>query len=246
MIGFGLELTVRTLGDLSPKHIPSLTVAHGLVVVRGLAPLEREAFLGFARETGSELLEWDFGPVMELKERADSPNYLFTREPVPFHWDGAFFEVPSILMFNCIVPPAEGGETLFCDTHRLYSDLTPNQRATLDATELRYVTEKKAHYGGVLRQKVVDRHPVSGAPVLRLGEVVRTTRNPVSRELSQGPAEASSLIDEIDRALYSPKYCLKHRWKAGDLLFADNHGLLHGRRGFQKTSVRHLRRIQLK
>ena len=55
----------------------------------------------------------------------------------------------------------------------------------------------------------------------------------------------SFLLEDLRRRLYAPEFHLEHQWQAGDLLLADNHALVHGRRAFAKDCPRHLRRIQL-
>jgi alpha-ketoglutarate-dependent taurine dioxygenase len=49
--------------------------------------------------------------------------------------------------------------------------------------------------------------------------------------------------------LRDPQNCAEHAWRAGDVLIADNHALLHGRKAFVKAFVdaarRHIRRVNI-
>ena len=187
----------------------------------------------------------DFGQVMELKESQDPKNYLFSREAVPFHWDGAFHEVPSILLFNCIQAMGKGGETIFTNTESIWDSWSEEKRNQLARIKVQYTTEKKAHYGGTISQDLLAKHPKTGASVLRFGEEVKTKLNPVNRRASNPKDEV--FLQDLDRMLYDQKFCYQHRWQEGDILLADNHSLLHGRRPFQaEVKARHIRRIQIR
>lgn len=226
----------------SPSEMPELTGEHPLVLVRGSRQLDRDEFLHFCQSIpGAELLHWDFGPVMEMKPDPAARNYLFSREAVPFHWDGAFHQVPSTLAFHCLKAP-EGGETLFTDTEAVWNDASDSDRARWSRIRLRFSTEKLAHYGGTIEVDLASRHPRSGRPILRFAEAVTSKLNPVAMEVMGG--DEGFLADMIER-IYDPRYCYAHRWRDGDYLFADNHRLIHGRNPFSKDTPRHLRRIQI-
>jgi len=242
---FGLELKTRIPQDL----LMDLVGLHKLVVIKGLDDLNRIDFLEFARGfQGFNLLEWSFGPVMEMKEDPSIPNYLFSREHVPFHWDGAFFQVPDFLLFHCVDSPTSdgGGETLFANTEMILRDASAEEVCEWGKVELQFTTEKRAHYGGVIRTPLLDVHPLTRAPIVRFAERVSTQLNPVSLEVFGVDAQrASALEARMTNALYSDKYCYSHQWERGDFIIADNHSLLHGRNAFDFEVPRHLRRIQL-
>ncbi|MBT4792709.1 MAG: TauD/TfdA family dioxygenase, partial [Halobacteriovoraceae bacterium] len=173
-----------------------------------------------------------------------SKNYLFTKEKVPFHWDGAFHEVPSILAFHCL-EETTGGRTLFADTTKVIMNLKESEIALLEEHSIEYETEKLAHYGGHISQKVIAKHPFTLKKILRLGEEVYTEFNPVKRIIKSENLKNIVLKLEVD--LYKPSYCYAHEWKKGDLLLVDNYSLLHGREPFTNfEKKRHIRRIQIR
>lgn len=250
---FGVQITggpTQTLGDIPPGVLGDLVTTEKLVLLRGFAPLERDPFLTYCRSfPGRDLVEWDFGPVMEMREDPRSPNYLFSREAVPFHWDGAFHEVPSFLVFHCIEAPrpGTGGQTLFCDTHRLFSRARREDQERMRAVTLTYETEKLAHYGGRICAPLVQEHPATSEPVLRYAEPVRTEKNPVTLRIEGIPeADHEGFLEDMQERIYAPELCYAHIWEDGDVLVADNHTLIHGRRAFEADSPRHLRRIQIR
>jgi alpha-ketoglutarate-dependent taurine dioxygenase len=249
---FGLLLETKpgaTTADLSREAMLSLVREHKLVLVRGLAPLEKEELLALcARDPERDLIHWSFGPVMEMKADPATENYLFSREEVPLHWDGAFHLEPRVLVFNCLEAPdkAKGGQTTFADTEALWNDASRATRAAWRKIGLTYETEKKAHYGGRIRNPMVQHHPDKPVTVLRFAEPVRSELNPVLCEAEGIEGETETFLEEMRGLLYSEKYLFEHSWEKGDLLLADNFSLLHGRRAFSEASPRHLRRIQIR
>ncbi len=227
--------------------------AESLVVCRDFPRLSREELLAYCRSAASgqedPLLHWGFGPVMDLRADETSPNYLFSRERVPFHWDGVFFQVPHVLVFQCLEAPGRGagGETLFCLAEKLYQGIPGDKRARWANVQLTYITEKVAHYGGEVTIPLFGVHPIKGTPVVRFAEAVTTEKNPVTTKISGvGASEAEDLVAYLTEQVYSDAYCHVHEWRSGDLVLADNHSLLHGRRGFAQTAPRHIRRVQIK
>jgi alpha-ketoglutarate-dependent taurine dioxygenase len=248
---FGLRLTPlgsAGMGDIDPAFLDELARREKLVLLRGLAPIGRAEFLDACRSFPRTVLEWDFGPVMEMKEQPGAKNYLFSREKVPFHWDGAFHKVPTYLMFCCVEAPlaGAGGETLFCDTQKVWAEASLEEHSLWSAIELAYETKKLAHYGGSITGPLVSRHPSTGRTVLRFAEPVETALNPVTLKVSGvSDKQAAAFLRTIRSRIYSPEYCYSHVWRQGDVLIADNHALIHGRNAFALDCPRHLRRIQL-
>ncbi len=225
----------------------------GWALVRDFPPLDRDQFLAFCREAGKgetdPTLHWGFGPVMDLKVDETAKNYLFTHEAVPFHWDGVFFEVPSVLVFHCLEAPARGagGQTLFTHAEKLYGAIPETTRHFWRNARVTYTTEKVAHYGGTTTVPLFGVHPHKGTPVVRFAERVTTAKNPVGMTISGVDAATAQAIELfLTNAMYDDRFCYAHEWKPGDLLLADNHALMHGRRAFTQNSPRHIRRIQLK
>lgn len=246
---FGLEVPAggRPLERTDARAVADAVAEHRLLVLRGVDRPSTEAMLGFCRRLG-EILEWDFGAVNELRARPDARNYLFTPAAVPFHWDGAFVgKVPRYIFFSCsqAPPPGSGGETLFCDGGLVLERASPELRAVWERIRITYETEKVVHYGGRFTAPLVGRHPGSGRPVLRYAEPVEAL-NPVTLAVEgMGPREQAAFVDGLRERLYDPAVCLAHAWRDGDVVIADNHALLHGRRAYDPAAPRHLRRVNI-
>lgn len=252
---FGVVFHIDSFGGLDVDVLHEALLREKLIVVRGLCELQKEEFLNlvlkFSKPSSNieeRLLHWSFGPVMELQVDPKPENYLFSTENVPFHWDGAFHREPSYLAFNCLLAPEEGcgGETLFCDTEKIYQDLAPAELKNLESCQLTYQTEKKAHYGGEVTVPILQKHPKTGVPILRYAEAVETELNPVKLKVAglegRTPEEFQKLMKE---RIYGERYCYQHRWQKDDILLVDNFATIHGRNAFTKNTPRHIRRIQV-
>lgn len=244
--GHSLQFDGESIGNLARETILELVRVHKLVLIRGLRPFTREELLAFAADKPEALVQWNFGPVMDLQVNEQTENYLFSREAVPFHWDGAFHVEPRVLVFQCLQAPnpTMAGETLFCDTESLLAEASADEKARWAELELTYETEQKAHYGGKFSGPMLRRHPDKGSQILRYAEPVASALNPVS--LTVAGADRDELVREMAERLYDPRFTYAHRWQDGDLLLADNFSLLHGRHAFAAASPRHLRRVQIR
>jgi alpha-ketoglutarate-dependent taurine dioxygenase len=252
---FGLQIDALSPGQglaaLPGPRLRALVEESGLLVLRGFAPLSREAFVAYAATLG-ELYAWETGVVLELVAHAEPKNYLFATGSVPLHWDGAFRETaPSFQFFQCLRAPhpGTGGETQFCDTRRVLARASPRERALWEDVAITYSTDKVAHYGGTFTARLVSLHPRSGRPTLRLGlpaDEETSPENPVQVEVQgMSPVEGARLVATLRERLYLPESCYVHAWRDGDFVIADNHALLHGRRPFSACSPRHLQRVHL-
>jgi len=248
---FGLEV-IAAARATGTEEIPTPTLKGWIasdryVLLRGFAQLSTESMTRLALTLG-KTLEWEFGAVNELVAKPDAKNYIYTTGRVPFHWDGAFIgKIPHYILFSCEVAPPEdsGGETIFCDGARLLRGATPEQRASWRATSVTYSTDKVVHYGGSFSSPMIAPHPVSGEETLRFAEPVLDL-NPVTLEIpGRTPEQRDALVAEMAKLLRKPEYFAAHQWRAGDVLIADNHALLHGRNAFVHAALRHIRRINI-
>lgn len=246
---FGVEVRVprgTSWDSLDPNEIHAWVAEHRVVVLRGLAPLDKPSLPLAARRLGP-LQTWSFGSVNELKPDPETKNYLYTTSAVPLHFDGAFAgRAPRYLFFHCLsAPRGSGGETVFVDTTRVWAKAGVATRDTWRALTFSYETKRLVHYGGSFTARVVDQHPYTNATVLRFAEPVDDL-NPVHVHAEGlSPLESAAMITELREALYAPDVLLSHRWEAGDVVIADNHALLHGRRAFSGAETRHIRRVNV-
>jgi alpha-ketoglutarate-dependent taurine dioxygenase len=246
---FGLVVTVpegTAWSALDPETLHRWVTTHRVLVLRGLAAVEKRHLPAAARRLGP-LLAWSFGAINELRPQKDTKSYLFTNREVPLHWDGAFVgRIPRYLFFHCLeAPEVDGGETVFVNTTRVWERADPATRDRWRSLRFIYETERVVHYGGRFESPVVAEHPFTHETVLRFAEPVDDL-NPVAvRAEGLDPLESARRITELQTALATPEAVLLHAWRPGDVVLGDNHALLHGRRPFPGGERRHLRRINI-
>ncbi|MEQ1922962.1 MAG: TauD/TfdA family dioxygenase [Pyrinomonadaceae bacterium] len=232
--------------DGAVDAILDLISKYRLVVFRGFALLDGEAFPEFCQGFG-EAQEWDFGVINTLRCSPDAKNYLYTNREVPFHWDGAFVgQIPSFIIFHCDAAPdpASGGETLFSDTTLMLGCAPSEMRERWRAITITYTTEKIVHYGGTFTSPLIGRD-ASECEVIRYAEPVADL-NPVGLQIDGIDAsEYAPFLQDMHTRLNDKAVCYVHQWQDGDLVIADNHTLLHGRRAFNADTRRLIRRVNI-
>ncbi|MFH9349575.1 TauD/TfdA dioxygenase family protein [Kitasatospora sp. NPDC017646] len=237
------------IDDIPVETLRRWTEESRVLVLRGFQLLAKQEFADYSRQWG-EVLKWDAGEVIDLVVEENPRNYLFGSGDVPFHWDGAFAEAdPRYFFFQCLdATPGVGGETVFCDTSRVYQDADDEERARWSRVSMTYSTDKVVHYGGEVTQGLVTQHPATGAPVLRFAEPLapEAYKNPVSVKVhGVAESEEEGFLGTLAERVHSPRYCYHHDWRAGDILLADNFSLIHGRNAFTGPTRRHLQRVEV-
>ena len=233
--------------SITPDEMHALVARYRVVVLRGFRRLVDEAFPRWSARLGQPL-RWEFGEVNELRVDAGKKNYLYTTSEVPLHWDGAFAgAIPRYIVFQCRDAPDQnsGGETTFVDTVGFVRDANDESHERWRHTTCSYTTEKVVHYGGSITQPLLDTHPITGEETLRFAEPVHDL-NPVTVEVEGLDAiESARTVEAMASELNAGPHLLEHSWEAGDIVVADNHALLHGRRPFSPGSRRHLERVNI-
>jgi alpha-ketoglutarate-dependent taurine dioxygenase len=239
-----------TLADVPVDQLLATTLASKVLVLRGYGLLDVPALEEYCEAAG-ELVQWEFGTVLDLVVQDDPKNYLFDRGDVPFHWDGAWSErAPRYFLFQCVqgCEPGSGGETVFSDATEVYRDAPEELRERWANTKVSYRSDRLAHYGGSMAHNVLTTHPTTGETTIRYAEPLDPAkyRNPLYVSVDgASQEEADQLMTELGERLHEPKYCYAHAWETGDIVVAENFALLHGRNAFTGSTSRHMQRIQI-
>ncbi|MFC4160602.1 TauD/TfdA dioxygenase family protein [Chitinimonas lacunae] len=243
----------QSVADLSPDHLTEQLLANQLLVLRGFRKLDEPDYIGFCEKFGP-LFEWEFGVLLNVRMEQNPANHIFSGGRVELHWDGAFAaKTPKFNIFQCLrsSEAGHGGETTFANTAKLLAEASDEDKQRWAAIELEYSTEKKAHYGGAIHARLVDRHPLTGVPVMRFIEPYNEDNmevNPVKiavHGLGEHFDSETAFIDDLLERLYDDKYLYRHQWQTGDFLMVDNHSLLHGRERIRGNVSRHLQRVHV-
>jgi len=236
-----------TIAHFDPQQLLAWIEQYKILVFRGYASFPKQDFALYAQGLG-EPMQWPFGAINELIVKIDAENYIFTNREVPMHWDGAFAgTIPHVILFQCLKAPnkADGGGTTFCNTTAAIESVDDATLKRWQNIEVTYTTQKLAHYGGQIKQRLVAPHPVTETPVIRYAEPV-TDLNPVQLKVA-GIEEGSQeqFTQEMHDLLYDQRFLYTHYWEKGDIVMADNFTLLHGREAFREANDRHIQRINV-
>lgn len=240
----------QTLADVPIDRLLATTLSAKVLVLRGYELLDAPELEEYCRAAG-ELVQWEFGTILDLVVQEDPKNYLFDSGDVPFHWDGAWQDrAPRYFLFQCVrgCAPGAGGETVFSDATRVYRDAPEELRDLWARTSVTYRTDRLAHYGGTMTHPVLATHPTTGETTIRYAEPLDPARyrNPLFLSVEGHSSEmVGHLLGELGSRLHDPRYCYEHAWRTGDIVVAENHALLHGRNRFTGSTERHMQRIQI-
>jgi alpha-ketoglutarate-dependent taurine dioxygenase len=249
---FGIELrcsdsgTLCEFASLDADALSVLAWRHGHVVLSQVRALNQSDMEAQAARFGP-LLRWNFGFTFHVKPERNFKSTVASRGSVPLHFDGMFYtNVPRFQLFQCITPPDNGGETTFVHTVPLARALSPELRAELRRTSVKYYTPHLDYFGGAVTEfPLLRAHPnLLGADVLlhhqrHEGDVTQPVRRTVATERER------ALLDDVEARVFDARFVRYHTWSANQFVLADNVGQLHGRRGFGDTGDRLLYRIHV-
>jgi taurine dioxygenase len=170
---------------------------------------------------------------------------------LPWHKDGFFSQLPNRgSMLNPVKIAYAGGDTSFIDTTQVYDDLPAAMKQRIADLEIVFdplSTDPPVPYGALtsigqiaqygerdvlnkhsratrqapIAQKLVDTHPLTGAPILNLTSFY----GPII--LGMDRRESDALLSELLTIAEQRRYVYRHKWRMGDLLLWDNWRCLH-------------------
>lgn len=171
----------------------------------------------------------------------------FATPPDPmFHSDLSYRPRPTrATILFALELPEEGGDTLFCDTVAAYEALPDSTQAEIDG--LRAVHNYAYRYGDRLRPEELARTEEVIHPVVRT--IPETGQraifvNPSFTGRIEGLPEAASrdLLDRLFAHCLEPRFGLRYRWQAGDLVLWDNAATMHSATALPEGARRTLMR----
>jgi taurine dioxygenase len=144
-----------------------------------------------------------------------------------WHSDQSCAEIPPMysVLYQEIIPPNGGGDTMFASAYKAYEELSPSMKAYLEGKTATHDGargfDKKADTYPVSVHPVVIRHPESGRKALFVNREFTSHINEVSADESRGVLEF--LYDHIAR----PHWCMRFRWTPHSIAFWDNRCTQH-------------------
>lgn len=244
--GLTLEFKEGTpLAAIDQEQVRRLALKFGVVVIRGVQPLEKSEEFDRGTASFGNVQSWFFGNVLTVKVNpAVDINNVLSSEAMPMHFDGLFKldengkpMAPCFQYFYC---KHSSSRTLWANT-RMFTDLF----APLRGKKWTVFTPKNDSFGGdPMELDLFEKHPLTNEEVMRFHEQwgqEKTTFKPTHVEIVADDAER--WCQRLTDCLYNRKFCLHHVWRDGDMVVADNIGLMHTRPAYDNSSARELWRI---
>lgn len=248
---FGAEVTGMPIhGDVAPELLTqfvALLHRYRVLVLPGIevAPADLVAFSGrlgpleiHSRYDNTHPVHREIFCVGNVER--DGIKASFSRGVEQWHADSSYRTVPSdASLFQAVVVPDEGGETLFADATVAYRRLPAATRQRIDGLWAVHSLETLRAWGQrhnpdrivdstsqvtafpPVRQPLVRQHPATGAKSLYVCPAV------ISHVEGLGPEEGAALIEELIAHTTQPGFVYSHRWRVGDLVVWDNRAVLH-------------------
>ena len=159
-----------------------------------------------------------------------------------WHSDYSYKPVPAnATLLYALEVPDEGGDTYFADLAAAYDVLPDKMKARLDGLQVRQQyrwSEDRSHVenrwnllNDTEREKtpevihpLVRTHPETGRKGLFISNAVSTG---IKEIVDMDAAESRALIDEIYTHTDDPRFHVRFKWRAGDLVIWDNRTLMH-------------------
>lgn len=185
----------------------------------------------------------------------DDPRLVAQKLNELWHTDSSYRFVPSrcslLHAIEALPGEAEGGETEFSDMFLAYEALPDATRRRIEALHMvhDYGFDQRLFPAlPPLDPAVREVFPPASHPLVRVHpdrggrRSLFMTANTGAEVSGLGLEEGRALHAELVRHVSQPGFCLRHRWRAGDLMVWDNRCLLHGGRPYDATRFRRVAR----
>ena len=189
--------------------------------------------------------------IVEIKDVGKSMKtggrYHETKEGGSNHTDSPQWEdVPDYLSMLCVNNAKKGGTNLFLSAYTIHNKIFQERK------DLLHVLYEKFHFDQ--RGEFKDgESPTVFEPIFELKNErlnFRYLRNYIdaghdiqNQPLSESQKDALTYLDSL---MYRDEMIMRYDLKPGDMLFSDNHRVVHGRTSFEDYDDQNLKRFMLR
>ena len=247
--------------------IKNIFFSNHLLVFRNQS-LDAKKLVHFSRLLGdldihikNEFHHNDFPEVLILsnKKKQDGSPVGFEDAGRYWHTDMSYTKTPpmaSILL--ALEVPDYGGDTLFCNMEKAYSDLENKEKEFL--LTLKAIHSYEASFLG-LTSANKNRTALTNEQKKRLNKVIhpviRTHKETNNRSIYVNPGftekiegksknESKKILERIFDHCLDNKYIFKYKWKKNDLVIWDNSSVLHHATEYDMSQTRHMLRTTIR
>ncbi len=228
-----VDLT-KPLSNREVEEIHDAILAHGVVFFRGqkFDPESHERFVRYfgephvhvgGKRTASKAVP---GYPALRKQHFDENSPRVSGEV--WHSDQTCAEVPPMysVLYQEVVPPNGGGDTLFLSAAKAYEELSPDIKAYLDGKTATHTAatafdKTEEDVPMVVEHPIVVEHPENGRKVLFVNRTFTSHINGVSKE------ESRHMLEFLYQHLERPHWSMRFRWTDHSIAFWDNRAVQH-------------------
>ena len=144
-----------------------------------------------------------------------------------WHSDQSCAEIPPMysVLYQEIIPPSGGGDTMFASAYKAYEELSPSMKTYLEGKTATHDGargfDRKADTYPVSVHPVVIRHPESGRKALFVNREFTSHINEVP------PAESRGVLEFLYDHIARPHWNMRFRWTPHSIAFWDNRCTQH-------------------
>jgi taurine dioxygenase len=253
--GVAQDADLKSATDSDIEDFKTALHERGVVVTRDQT-FSPEDLVAFARRFGT--VEYGVREDYQLPTNPDVyviSNIVENGKPIgnpndgfAWHTDLSFLETPTAYTFlYALEVPPTGGNTEFASAAISFDQLSEDEQARMQATQVRHsyellhstrkgvrpLTEDELRRMPDVIHPLVRTHPATGRKALYLGP---NTSLPVGME----PAEGAQLIQDLMDRTVEREWVYSHPWQAGDLVVWDNHTVVHRATEYDRDRYRRL------
>lgn len=164
---------------------------------------------------------------------AEGARFSVTNAESSFHTDGAFWdEIPDLIGLLCLATAKSGGESQLISSYAVHNELLENHPDALGALYQDFYFDRR---GGFLQgESPVARHPIfhwndAELTMRYLNYYIHVAHEKVNEPLTE---EQENALVAIETLLERPEMRIEFSLQPGQMLFTNNHWILHNRTAF--------------
>lgn len=217
---------------------------HHIICVRGQSAMTEADQLAFSERWGRISIH----PYVPSIEGYPGLMRIYDPNPVTQTWHSDTTHAakpPAITVLLARTIPPYGGDTMWSNVSRVYEELSPGLRATLDGLKAVHQGTELAASAGLDSEAVRTVHPVIRTHPETGKRSLYVNGNYTTSFDGWTPEDSAPLLEYLYAQVGRPEYVYRHKWQVGDLVMWDNRCTQHAVVGDTAGAERTLHRVTI-
>ncbi len=239
----GVDLS-KPISDAAFEAIYAAFLEHQVICIRGQAAMTPEDQLAFAARWG----EISIHPYVPSIDGYPGVMRIYDPNPVTQTWHADTTHAarpPALTLLLARTIPPYGGDTMWSNLYRVYEDLSPGLRATLDGLRAIHRGTELAASAGLDASAVTASHPVARTHPVTGRKALFVNGNYTERFDGWSVEDSAPLLRHLYDQVGRAEYVYRHKWQVGDLVIWDNRCTQHAVVGDTAGAERTLHRVTI-